>query len=80
VGVETVSKPHFVGIGGPLIEPYPVRAYSRVPAEIKMEDVWRICGPTVEMNIKANPLWRVFAVVYLEGLMHGAAVRDKERS
>lgn len=57
---------------------YPRKAWSRIPQEVRMEDIWQLCGPQVEKHIDALPLWKVFCVVYFEGLMHGAGA-ERER-
>lgn len=51
---------------------YPPKAWSRIPADVKMEDLWQLCGPQVEKHLDRLPLWKVFCAVYYEGVMHGA--------
>ncbi len=66
-----MTKRSFVGVGLP-VPTYSGRDFSQIPAGIRMEDVWQIVGPNVDMHIRALPLWKVFCAVYLEGLAHGA--------
>lgn len=61
-----------VSLGPVAPEIYPIGAWSRWPKGINAEDVWRMCGPTVEQHIDKLPLWKVFCAVYFEGLAHGA--------
>lgn len=67
-----------VRIGPCQVLTYPIRAFTRFPADIDFTDVWRLVGPTVQRNMNA-PLWAQFCAVYLEGLNHGAeAAREVE--
>jgi len=58
-----------VGLPVPL---YPIRSWTRLPSSINLEDIWQLCGPQVERHLQALPLWKVFALVYFEGLAHGS--------
>lgn len=59
------------GIGPVAITSYPLSAWERLPKSINLYDVWKLCGPTVEKNMDSNTLWKVFCIVYLEGMAHG---------
>jgi hypothetical protein len=58
---------------GCAVEPYPRSAWSRLPNGVSLDDLWQLCGPQVEQHMSRLPLWKVFALVYFEGLAHGAA-------
>jgi hypothetical protein len=58
-------------IGPCVISRYARKDFTDFPSGINWHDVWSLVGPTVEVNLPSNPLWKVFCVLYLEGLMHG---------
>lgn len=72
-----MTRPRPPGLG-PAVEICPSSAWSRIPSGVKAEDLWQIVGPQVEKHLNTLPLWKVFAVVYFEGLMHGAAVAREQ--
>lgn len=61
---------------GAFVESYPVSAWTRIPKDVSLDDLWQIIGPQVDKHLNTLPLWKVFCVVYFEGLIHGAAVAD----
>lgn|GEM_PF-5118642 len=63
---------------GTTVEMYPRDAWSRIPSEVNMEKLWNLVGPQVDMHIRKLPLWKVFCVVYFEGLAHGSQAVKKE--
>ncbi len=64
---------------GAHVESYPVSAWSRLPAGVNLEDLWQIVGPQVDRHINTLPLWKVFALVYFEGLAHGSSTANRVR-
>lgn len=50
---------------------YPVGAWSRLP-DVDLTEVWKIVGGNVDKHMGRHPLWKVFCLVYLEGLAHGS--------
>lgn len=58
---------------GHAVESYPLSTWSRIPASVSMEDLWELVGPQVDRHMNMLPLWKVFCVVYFEGLAHGVA-------
>ncbi len=69
-----------VSIGPTTVEVYGPSAWTRLPAGIKSEDLWQLVGPTVDKHLRSNPLWKVFCIVYFEGLAHGqAAEQERQR-
>lgn len=62
---------------GPSVEVYPRSSFSKLPKGIKIEDLWRLIGPTVHMNFERLPLWQVFCICYFEGLSHGMAATEQ---
>ena len=66
-----------VDLGGGVIENYPRSAWSRIPAGVSMHDLWALVGPQVDRHMSMLPLWKVFCVVYFEGLAHGQAAEQR---
>jgi hypothetical protein len=65
-----------VGPPFPLVS---IKDFNRFPLkEADLRHLWEITGPSAALNLRSNPLWRVIAMAYFEGLMHGA-VLEKER-
>lgn len=72
------KRPHTISFGPP-IPVIPVRDFkSRRLTRQDWEDVWTVCGPSVERNLLNDlPLWKVIAAAYLEGLSHGASLTEE---
>ena len=62
---------------GSHVEPSPSGSWSRLPAGVNLEDIWTIVGPQVGKHINQLPIWKVFALVYFEGLVHGQAAEQR---
>lgn len=62
---------------GAHVEAYPLSAWSRLPAGVNLDDLWKIVGPQVDRHINNLPLWKVCALVYFEGLAHGQAAEQR---
>lgn len=43
----------------------------------QMSDLWWLCGPSAEMNMRRMELWQVIAMAYLEGLDHGSNIAGR---
>lgn len=63
-------------VGDP-IPAYPHKAWSPIPPEVKLKDLWQLVGPQVDKHLSGLPLWKVFCVVYFEGLAHGVAAQER---
>lgn len=57
---------------GSTVEQYPASAWSKLPDGVSLEILWQLCGPQVEKHMRGLPLWKVFALVYFEGVAHGS--------
>lgn len=62
---------------GSQVELYPLKAWSRLPKDVKLEDLWQLVGSQVERHINHLPMWKVFALVYYEGLAHGSQTMQR---
>jgi len=56
---------------GATVVAYPRAAWSTIPRDVDIDTLWQLVGPQVEMHMQRLPLWKVFCVVYYEGLAHG---------
>lgn len=66
-------KGRVVSVGPTAVEHYGAKAFSRLPSDVRAEELWKLIGPTVDANLLKHPLWKVFAICYFEGLQHGVA-------
>lgn len=68
---------------GPPIPVVPIRDFSALPSGA-LDAAWRIVGPSAQRNMSRDAhgrcceLWQVIAAAYLEGLNHGAAMKDPQ--
>ena len=61
-----------MSMGGYAVPAYPDGAWEPAPEGTNVNEIWKLCGPTVERHTSMNfPLWKIFCAVYYEGLMHG---------
>jgi hypothetical protein len=56
-------------LGPCVISQYPLSAWSK--ADVNLEEIWKIVGPTAEKHLKNMELWKVFCACYFEDLVHG---------
>lgn len=56
---------------GATVESYPRAAWSPLPKDVDIDALWQLVGPQVDMHLQRLPLWKVFCMVYFEGLAHG---------
>lgn len=54
----------------------PVSHFTRFKSS-DLDEVWRIIGPSVALNINQGPIWKVITAAYLEGLLHGAGLQEE---
>lgn len=73
-----MPKNRHVALGPIAVDSYPVSAWSKIPQEVKLEDIWMIVGPTVEKNLNQHALWKVFCSVYWEGLAHAVGALEEK--
>jgi hypothetical protein len=55
---------------------YPRSAWTKLPP-VDLLEVWKIVGGNAGMHMGAHPLWKVFCLIYLEGLAHGQAAESE---
>ena len=44
-----------------------------------LEELWGIIGPSVELNLRQLPLWKVITMAYFEGCVHGSQMMEDEK-
>lgn len=44
----------------------------------QLEELWSIIGPSVELNLKRLPLWKVITMAYFEGGVHAIQMMEDE--
>lgn len=71
---------HFVRLG-PAIPTVPITDFSRIRlSHAEFAQLWSIIGPSVERNLALNrELWQVIAMAYLEGLLHGRGLAQRNK-
>jgi hypothetical protein len=70
-----MNTDRFVPLGPVAVPIVPITHFRKLHFDPKeLEGIWRICGPSVEHNIRRHPLWLVICMAYLEGLDHGASL------
>ena len=44
-----------------------------------LEALWEIIGPSVELNLRQLPLWKVITMAYFEGSIHAVQMMEDEK-
>lgn len=44
-----------------------------------LESLWEIIGPSVELNLRKLPLWKVITMAYFEGSVHAVQMMEDEK-
>ena len=79
--VRAVRK-RFANIGPKPIPTVPIQKFTRVRNKAHhegLEELWEIIGPSVELNLRQLPLWKVITMAYFEGCVHGSQMIEDER-
>lgn len=80
--VLTVRK-RFANIGPKPIPVVPIQKFTRVRNKAHhegLEELWEIIGPSVELNMRQLPMWKVITMAYLEGCVHGSQMVEDEKN
>ena len=65
-------KQALVGMG-PVVDVAPIRDFTRC-RNAAIEAAWQLVGPSARLNLDRQPIWRVIAAAYLEGVNHGVGI------
>ena len=64
---------HMASLGPCAIDTVAIRDFSsRRLSREQLQFIWKICGPSAELNLSRNPLWIALCMAYIEGLQHGS--------
>lgn len=66
-----------VGLSPKPVPVVPITSFTKrhVSSQV-LEDAWLLCGPSVEKHIHRLPMWKVIALAYMEGALHGAQATE----
>lgn len=75
-----MKRPHYVQFG-PAIPVVQIGDFSNAKLTPKqMSDLWWLCGPSAERNMRKLEMWEVIVMAYYEGLSHGTAIMKEDQS
>lgn len=65
-----------VSIGPSAVPVVPMKHFTRnAVTKSDLASVWKIVGPSAQLNLERLPLWQVIAMAYVEGLNHGSGLQ-----
>ena len=82
VQVQKRKHPRFVNMGPRPVPVVPIQQFTKVRNKSHhemLEDLWEIIGPSVELNLRQLPLWKVITMAYFEGCVHGSQMVEDEK-
>ena len=81
VQVQKRKHTRFANIGPRPIPVVPIQQFSKAnrTQHQMLEDLWEIIGPSVELNLRQLPLWKVITMAYFEGCVHGSQMVEDEK-
>ena len=80
--VKAVRK-RFAHVGPKPIPVVPIGQFSKASGKTHnemLEDLWEIIGPSVELNLRKLPLWKVITMAYFEGSIHAIQMIEDEKN
>lgn len=82
VQVQKRKHTRFAHLGPKPIPLVPIQKFNRVRNKAHnemLESLWEIIGPSVELNLRQLPLWKVITMAYFEGCMHATQMVEDEK-
>ena len=81
VQVQKRKHTRFANIGPRPIPVVPIQQFSKAnrTQHQMLEGLWEIIGPSVELNLRQLPLWKVITMAYFEGSIHAVQMMEDER-
>ncbi len=71
------KRTHFVSLG-PAIDLVPITDFDKISfTPEQWSFLWRICGPSVQLNMRKLELWQVIAAAWMEGALMGYELAQK---
>lgn len=82
VQVQKRKHTRFANIGPRPIPVVPIQQFTKVRNKSHhemLEALWEIIGPSVELNLRQLPLWKVITMAYFEGCIHAVQMMKDEK-
>jgi len=82
VQVQKRKHTRFANIGPRPIPIVPIQQFTKVRNKSHhemLEALWEIIGPSVELNMRQLPMWKVITMAYFEGCVHGSQMVEDEK-
>ena len=81
VQVQKRKHTRFAHLGPRPIPVVPIQQFSKAnrTQHQMLEGLWEIIGPSVELNLRQLPLWKVITMAYFEGSIHAVQMMEDER-
>jgi hypothetical protein len=83
VQVQKRKHTRFVSMGPRPIPVVPVGNFTKAGGKTHhemLEELWEIIGPSVELNLRQLPLWKVITMAYFEGSVHAVQMIEDEKN
>lgn len=83
VQVQKRKHTRFANIGPRPIPVVPIQQFTKVRNKSHhemLEALWEIIGPSVELNLRQLPLWKVITMAYFEGSVHAVQMMEDEKN
>lgn len=83
VQVQKRKHTRFVNVGPIPVPIVPIQKFTKVRNKTHhemLESLWEIIGPSVELNLRQLPLWKVITMAYFEGCAHGSQMMEDEKN
>lgn len=80
--VKAVRK-RFANVGPRPIPVVPIGNFTKAGGKTHnemLESLWEIIGPSVELNLRKLPLWKVITMAYFEGSVHAVQMMEDEKN
>lgn len=83
VQVQKRKHTRFVSMGPRPIPVVPIQNFTKAGGKTHnemLESLWEIIGPSVELNLRKLPLWKVITMAYFEGSVHAVQMMEDEKN
>lgn len=82
VQVQKRKHTRFAHLGPKPIPLVPIGNFTKAGGKTHnemLESLWEIIGPSVELNLRKLPLWKVITMAYFEGSVHAVQMMEDEK-
>ena len=82
VQVQKRKHTRFAHLGPKPIPLVPIGNFTKAGGKTHnemLESLWEIIGPSVELNLRKLPLWKVITMAYFEGSVHAIQMMEDEK-